>query len=180
MQALKTAVGIAWIAFWVYWLVSAFGAKEGRGARRRIPLNGLSALSVIVLLRVFRGGSLAVHSPVLGAIGVVVFVSGLALAVWARLHLGRNWGMPMSQKNEPELVTSGPYRLVRHPIYSGLLAGVFGTALVSNLIGLVIVAILGGYFYYCASVEERNLTSTFPIAYPAYRTSTKMLIPFLL
>ena len=86
----------------------------------------------------------------------------------------------MSQKAEPELVTSGPYRVVRHPIYSGLLAALLGTALVTNLIGLIIVVILGAYFYYCASVEEKNLTATFPTAYRAYRTSTKMLIPFVL
>jgi protein-S-isoprenylcysteine O-methyltransferase Ste14 len=180
LHALKTAIDIAWIIFWVYWLASAFGVKEGRGSRRRIPLNGLTALSVVLLVRVFRGGSLAVHSPVLGAIGAVVFGSGIALAIWSRVQLGRNWGMPMTQKAEPELVTSGPYRFVRHPIYSGLLAGLLGTALVTNLIGLIIVAILGAYFYYCASVEEKNLTATFPTTYPAYRTSTKMLIPFVL
>jgi protein-S-isoprenylcysteine O-methyltransferase Ste14 len=180
MHTLKTVVAIGWIIFWVYWLASAFRVKEGRASRRRIPLNGLSALSVILLLRVFRGGSLAVHSPVLGAIGAVVFASGLALAIWARVHLGRNWGMPMTQKAEPELITSGPYRFVRHPIYSGLLAALLGTALVTNLIGLVVVAVLGGYFYYSASVEEKNLIATFPTAYPAYRASTKMLIPFVL
>jgi protein-S-isoprenylcysteine O-methyltransferase Ste14 len=180
MHALKTAISIAWIMFWVYWLASAFGVKEGRASRRRIPLNGLTALSVILLVRVAPGGSLSVQSPVLGAIGAIVFASGIALAIWARVRLGSNWGMPMTEKAEPELVTSGPYRFVRHPIYSGLLAGMLGTALANNLIGLIIVVILGGYFYYCASVEEQNLTETFPTAYPAYRSATKMLIPFVL
>jgi protein-S-isoprenylcysteine O-methyltransferase Ste14 len=180
MHALQTAIAIVWIIFWVYWLASAFGVKEGRGGRRRIPLTGLTALSVVLLLRVFRGGSLGVNSPVLGAVGAVVFALGLALAVWARVHLGRNWGMPMTQKAEPELVTTGPYRFVRHPIYSGLLAGVLGTALATNLIGLIVVVVLGGYFYYSASVEEKNLTATFPTAYPAYQSHTKMLIPLVL
>jgi len=180
MHALQTAIAIVWIIFWVYWLASAFGAKEGRGSRRRLPLTGLTALAVVLVVRVFRGGSLAVNSPVLGAVGAVVFALGLALAVWARVQLGRNWGMPMTQKAEPELVTAGPYRFVRHPIYSGLLAGVLGTALATNLIGLIIVVVLGGYFYYSASVEEKNLTATFPTAYPAYQSSTKMLIPFIL
>ncbi len=179
MQALRTAIDIAWVLFGVYWLVSAFAVKEGRASRRRIPLNGLTAVSVVVVVRVFRGGSLAVNSPVLGAIGAVVFAAGIAVAIWARVRLGRNWGMPMTQKAEPELITSGPYRLVRHPIYSGLLAGVLGTALATNLIGVIIVAILGGYFYYSASVEERNLTTTFPTAYPAYQATTRMLIPFV-
>jgi protein-S-isoprenylcysteine O-methyltransferase Ste14 len=88
--------------------------------------------------------------------------------------------MPMTQRAEPELVTSGPYRFVRHPIYSGLLVAMLGTVLVNNLLGLIVVAVLVPYFYYCGTVEERNLTSTFPAAYPAYRSSTKMLIPFLL
>lgn len=180
MHALQTAVSIVWIIFWLYWLASAFGVKDGRADRRRIPLNGLSAVAVILLLRVFRGGSLSVHSPVVAAIGAVVFAAGIALAVWARVDLGRNWGMPMTQKAEPELVTSGPYRFVRHPIYSGLLAAVLGTALVTNLAGLAIVAVLCGYFYYSAWVEEKNLTATFPAAYPAYRARTKMLIPYVL
>jgi protein-S-isoprenylcysteine O-methyltransferase Ste14 len=180
VHALQTAISIAWVLFWIYWLASAFNAKEGRGGRRRLPATGLTALSVVILIRVFRGGGLAVHSPVLEAIGAVVFVSGLALAIWARIHLGRNWGMPMTEKAEPELITSGPYRIVRHPIYLGLLLGVLGTALATDLIGLIIVAVLGGYFYYSASVEERNLTATFPTAYPEYRAATKMLIPFLL
>jgi protein-S-isoprenylcysteine O-methyltransferase Ste14 len=179
MHALRTAIDIAWVLFWVYWLISAFAVKEGRGSRRRIPLNGLAALSVVLVVRVFRGGSLAVHSPVLGAIGAVLFAAGIAVAIWARVHLGRNWGMPMTQKAEPELVTSGPYRFVRHPIYSGLLAGILGTALATNLIGVIIVAILGGYFYYSASVEEKNLTRTFPTAYPVYQTNTRMLVPFV-
>jgi protein-S-isoprenylcysteine O-methyltransferase Ste14 len=86
----------------------------------------------------------------------------------------------MTQKAEPELVTSGPYRFLRHPIYSGLLIAMLGTALVTNLLGLIIFALMGGYFYYCATVEEKNLVATFPTTYPAYRAGTKMLIPFVL
>jgi protein-S-isoprenylcysteine O-methyltransferase Ste14 len=180
MHALQTAIAIAWLVFWVGWLVAGFGAKRGKGGARQIPLRGLTALAVVLIFRVLRGGSLEVHSLVLEVIGVVVFAIGIALAIWARIHLGRNWGMPTSQKADPELVTSGPYRYVRHPIYTGILVGVLGTALATNLIGLIVVGVLGAYFYYSASVEEKNLTATFPTAYPAYRDSTKMLIPFVL
>jgi protein-S-isoprenylcysteine O-methyltransferase Ste14 len=180
VTALKTAIALAWIPFWIYWLISATRANESRPGRRWTPVGGVSALAVILIVRVFRTGSLAVHSPVLGAIGAVLFVSGLALAIWARVHLGRNWGMPMTQRLEPELITSGPYRYVRHPIYTGLLLAVFGSALATNLIGLLIAAVLGVVFYYSARVEERNMTEVFPTAYPAYRASTKMLIPFIL
>jgi protein-S-isoprenylcysteine O-methyltransferase Ste14 len=182
MKALQNSIGIAWIVFWVYWLASAVtaNASASGGVRRRLPLTGLTALSVFVVIRVFRGGNLAVHSPILGAIGAVLFVCGIGLAIWARIHLGRNWGMPMTQRVEPELVTSGPYRFIRHPIYSGLLLGVVGTALANNILGLIIAVVLGAYFYYAATVEERNLVAAFPAAYPAYREHTKKLIPFLL
>jgi protein-S-isoprenylcysteine O-methyltransferase Ste14 len=180
MHTLQTAIGITWAVFWIYWLASALGAKQSAGRARRLPFNGVAAVAVFVLVRVLRSGSLVVHSPVLGAIGAAMLLSGLVLAIWARVHLGRNWGMPMTQKEEPELVTSGPYRLVRHPIYSGLILGLIGTALATNLIGLIIAVVVGAYFYYAASVEEKNLIATFPTAYPAYRLSTKMLIPFVL
>jgi len=180
MHTLRSAIGIAWIAFWIYWLVSATSANASRPGRRWTPIGGLSAVAVILILRVLRFPSLAVHSPVLGAVGAVVFASGLLLAIWARVHLGRNWGMPMTQRLEPELVTSGPYRYIRHPIYTGLLLGIVGTALADNLSGLVLAAGLTVVFYYAGRVEERNMTAAFPTTYPAYRASTKMLIPFVL
>ena len=180
MHALKLAIGLAWIVFWIYWLVSAAFSKESVSGGWRTRLTGVSGIGVFVITVVLRGGGLAVHSVILGAIGAVLFACGIALAVWARLYLGRNWGAPMTQRAEPELVTSGPYRFVRHPIYTGLLTALLGTALVNSLFGLIVVAVLVGYFYYSGTVEERNLTATFPKAYPEYRSRTKMLIPFLL
>ena len=180
MHALTLAVGYAWLVFWIYWLVSASTSKESVRGGWRTRLTGVSAVGVFVIAGVLRGGSLAVHSVILAAIGAVLFAGGIALAVWARLHLGRNWGMPTSQRAEPELVTSGPYRFVRHPIYTGLLTAMLGTALVDNLLGLIVVAVLVAYFYYCGIIEERNLTATFPAAYAEYKSRTKMLIPFLL
>jgi protein-S-isoprenylcysteine O-methyltransferase Ste14 len=116
----------------------------------------------------------------LEAVGVILLLSGLALAVWARIYLGRNWGMPMTQKDEPELVTSGPYDLVRHPIYSGILLALLGTSLATNLYLLIAVLVIGFYFIYSAKVEEKNMTTRFPNTYPGYRMRTKMLIPFVL
>src|SRR5512140_3528542 len=123
MTALKTFIFGTWALFWLYWLISAVGVKERLSGARRIRPVGLLIIlvggSAIRLLRVSTG--LAVHRPAVEAVGAIVFVAGLGLAVWARVHLGRNWGMPMTEKAEPELVTSGPYRYVRHPIYSGIL-----------------------------------------------------------
>jgi protein-S-isoprenylcysteine O-methyltransferase Ste14 len=180
MHPLKLAIGSAWLVFWIYWLAAGASSKESVSGGWRTRLTGVSAVGVFVIAGVLRGGSLAVHSLILAAIGALLFACGIALAVWARLHLGRNWGMPMTQRAEPELVTSGPYRFVRHPIYSGLLTAMVGTALVNNLLGLIVVAVLVAYFCYCGIVEERNLSATFPKAYPEYRSKTKMLFPFLL
>src|SRR5690349_6574962 len=143
MHPLALAVGYAWLVFWIYWLVSAVASKESVKSGWRTRLTGVSAVGVFVIAVVLRGGGLAVHSLILAVIGAVLFACGIALAVWARLHLGRNWGMPMTQRDEPELVTSGPGRFVRHPIYTGLLAAMLGTALVNNLRGLIVVAVLG-------------------------------------
>jgi protein-S-isoprenylcysteine O-methyltransferase Ste14 len=180
MTALKISVAVLWVLFWIYWLVSAAGAKEGSRTRRTRPPGLLIAVLVLVLLRVFRAGSLAVDDPILQALGAVLFLTGLGLAVWARVYLGRNWGMPMTQKDEPELVTQGPYRFVRHPIYSGILLAMLGTSLATNLYWLIALIVLGVYFTYSARVEERLMAASFPDAYPTYTAKTKMLIPFVL
>ncbi|HXA55467.1 MAG TPA: isoprenylcysteine carboxylmethyltransferase family protein [Solirubrobacteraceae bacterium] len=177
---MKAFILAVWVVFWVYWLVSAAGAKKGRRAWRSRPPGLLIAVLAVVLLRVFKPGSLAVHAAPVQALGVVLFLAGLGLAVWARVHLGRNWGMPMTRKDEPELVTSGPYRLVRHPIYSGILLGVLGTALATNLYWLIGLVVMGAYFIYSARVEEKLMSASFPTAYRSYRASSKMLIPFVL
>jgi protein-S-isoprenylcysteine O-methyltransferase Ste14 len=180
MNTLKIIVAVAWAAFWVYWGISALRSKRGTRSTRGIPMRAVIAVAVILLFRVVHAGSLDVNGVVLPALGSVIVFGGLGFAVWARLHIGRNWGMPMTQKEEPELVTSGPYRFVRHPIYTGILTAVVGTALVINLLALAVAAVIGAFFWYSATVEEKNLGAVFPIAYPAYRARTKMLIPFVL
>lgn len=92
-------------------------------------IRALIVVLVIVLIRfgVFRGHGLHAD-PWRAGLGLVLFALGLGFAIWARMHIGRNWGTPMSQKDGAELVTSGPYHLVRHPIYSGILLAGIGTA----------------------------------------------------
>jgi protein-S-isoprenylcysteine O-methyltransferase Ste14 len=87
--------------------------------------------------------------------------------------------MPMTRREDPDLVTTGPYRYVRHPIYTGIILGLVGTALATTLYLLVAAALVTGFFAFSATREERFLTEEFPEAYPAYKRSTKMLIPFV-
>jgi protein-S-isoprenylcysteine O-methyltransferase Ste14 len=167
----------AWLAFWLYWLISARGVKHGsRPGHARLPALVLF-VGAIVLARTVRLRAATVHDAGLQAVGVALLAMGLSLAVWARVVLGRNWGMPMSVKEEPELVTAGPYHLVRHPIYSGLLLGLIGTALATDLLWLLALAVIAPYFLYSARVEERRMSAAFPQAYPRYMQRTKMFIP---
>ncbi len=180
MPAVRLAFVVGWAAFWIYWLVAAFSMKRGRVAwSRDLPIRAVIAVAVLVLIRVgvFRHGGAPVAWR--SAVGLILFAAGLIFAVWARIHIGRNWGMPMSQKDEPELVTSGPYRVVRHPIYTGILAAGFGTGVALDWRWLIGVALAAAYFVYAAFVEERTMTAHFPDSYPAYRHSTKMIVPFV-
>jgi protein-S-isoprenylcysteine O-methyltransferase Ste14 len=147
---------------------------------RELRIRAVIAVAAILLIRLGAFRDRGLHTDDWRAgIGLVLFALGLAVAVWARIHIGRNWGTPMTQRDEPELVTSGPYHLVRHPIYSGILAAGVGTALALDWVWLTAVLLACVYFLYSATVEERYLTERFPESYPAYRRSTKMLVPFI-
>jgi protein-S-isoprenylcysteine O-methyltransferase Ste14 len=181
VRAAELIFAVGWGAFWLYWLVAAFSVKRGRVSwSRELRIRAVIVVIVIVLTRfgVFRGDDLNTD-PWRAGLGLVLFAFGLGFALWARAHIGRNWGGPMTQKDEPELVTSGPYHLVRHPIYSGIVVGGVGTAVALSWTWLIAAVLAGVYFLYSATVEERYLTEHFPDTYPAYKRSTKMFVPFI-
>jgi protein-S-isoprenylcysteine O-methyltransferase Ste14 len=181
MHAVESIFAIGWTAFWIYWLAAAFSMKRGRVSwSRELRIRSVILVCAILLIRdgAFHGGALT-SDPWRAGVGLALFALGLGFAVWARVHLGRNWGTPMSQKDEPELVTSGPYQLVRHPIYSGILIAGAGTAVALSWTWLLAVALAAIYIVYSATVEERYLTAEFPDAYPTYKRSTKMLVPLV-
>jgi protein-S-isoprenylcysteine O-methyltransferase Ste14 len=181
MRAVELTFAIGWAAFWLYWLTAAISTKGVRvtsSHRMLIRLVLVVALVLVVHTGIFKGRSLHTNSG-REIIGLVLLVAGLSFAVWARLHIGKNWGVPMSQKADPDLITSGPYHLVRHPIYTGILTAGIGTAVALSWVWLIVVAISGAYFIYSATNEERYMTTQFPDAYPAYKRSSKMLIPFI-
>jgi protein-S-isoprenylcysteine O-methyltransferase Ste14 len=181
MRAVQLVFAVGWAAFWLYWLVAAFSVKRGRVPwARELRIRAVIVGAVILLLRlgVFRGHGLNTDLWRAG-LGLILLALGLAFAVWARVRIGRNWGTPMTRKDELELVTSGPYHLVRHPIYSGIVVAGLGTAVALSWGFLTAVVLVGVYFVYSATVEERHLTEQFPDTYPAYKRSTKMLVPFI-
>jgi protein-S-isoprenylcysteine O-methyltransferase Ste14 len=181
MNVIDVVILAGWAAFWIYWLVASIGVKAGQTRSTRFAALRVGIILVVLLLlhtRAFRGQA-TTNDPWLQGIGLALFVLGLALAIWARLYLGRNWGMPMSQKVDPELITTGPYSSIRHPIYSGIILAMIGTAIAVSLYWLVAVVLLGAYFVYSAFMEERFMSQLFPGSYPEYKRSTKMLVPFI-
>jgi protein-S-isoprenylcysteine O-methyltransferase Ste14 len=181
MQPVIIVIGIGWVIFWIAWLVAAFTAKASRSRGGRLAGSRIVLAIVVVIL--FRAnvhhGSERIDGPVLEGIGLALWIAGIALAVWARLYIGRNWGMPMSRQEEPNLVTTGPYRFIRHPIYTGIILAMIGTALAISLFGLIVVAVIAAFFAYSASREERFLAEEFPATFPDYKARTKLLIPFV-
>ena len=181
MHVVDIVIFAGWVAFWLYWLAASIGVKSGQTRWTRFAGVRVGVILVILLLLRVKAlkGHEAISGPWLQGIGLAVFLLGLALAIWARVYLGRDWGMPMSQKADPELVTTGPYRRIRHPIYSGIILAMIGTTIAVSLYWLVAVVFVGAYFVYSAIAEERFMAGRFPDSYPEYKRSTKMLIPFI-
>ncbi len=183
MRFLGALIGFTWTAFIVVWFVSSLFAKRATGWASRFWLMRIAVVVLIVyaMRRPAHGTPSALTGNfTIGVIGVVLCMAGIAIAFWARFFIGRNWGMPMTRKAEPDLVTGGPYRYVRHPIYSGVLLAMFGTALVMGSAWGILLILMTAYFIWSARTEEQYLTTQFPDAYPAYRARTRMLLPFVL
>ena len=137
MYVIDIVISVCWLAFWIYWIAASVGVKAGRTRWGRFAGIRVAIIVIALLLlrlNVFKGSHPVTHNPWLQGIGLAIFLLGLALAIWARAYLGRNWGMPMSQKVDPGLVTAGPYRYIRHPIYSGIILAMIGTAIASPCI----------------------------------------------
>ena len=113
-------------------------------------------------------------------LGAAVTVAGLGFAVWARAHLGRNWSSSVTIKQDHELITSGPYALVRHPIYTGILTGFLGTAIaLSQVRGFLGLALIFIALRLKLQMEERWMRSQFGDTYAAYAQRTAALVPHL-
>lgn len=180
---------IVWIAFFLYWQVMSANVK----ATRRIePAASRIARATVFLLAILLMAYDRIPAPWLyrqlysqGAVafwvGAGITVAGLAFAVWARLHIGRNWSRSVTLKEDHELITSGPYRLVRHPIYTGILTGTVGSAIalaqVRGVISVVTIAIL---MWLKLRREERFMREHFGQRYDTYAQRVAALVPFVL
>src|SRR5207253_11122018 len=117
--------------------------------------------------------------PILSSVGLAITVAGMTLLVWARQTLGRNWSQTVSAKEDHELVASGPYRYVRHPMYTGGIVACFGSAIVAGGVFVFLLLVLTPFFLWRVRAEGELLARQFPQEFPAYKRRTKALIPFV-
>jgi protein-S-isoprenylcysteine O-methyltransferase Ste14 len=178
-----------WLSWAAYWWIRSLDVKT---AVRREPLGSrllhivplvLSALllwpdrfAVPIL-----GDSFLTRAPWSFWTGAALTCGGLLFTVWARVHIGRNWSGTVTVKEDHQLVTSGPYALVRHPIYSGLLLGFIGSALArGEWRGVLAVALAIWALWRKLRVEEAWMQEQFGERYRIYARRVAALIPFLL
>ena len=180
---------VLWIAFLIYWQIKAVNTKT---TRRLEPvasriLRAVILLTAIVLLATTRIPMLWLYLQLWPAglwsfwLGAAVMVAGLLFAVWARVHLGRNWSSSVTIKQGHELITTGPYAVVRHPIYTGILAGFLGMAIaISQVRGFIVFLLIFVAFWIKFRMEEQWMRSQFGEAYATYARQTAALVPYLL
>ncbi|MGE5605923.1 MAG: methyltransferase family protein [Bacteroidota bacterium] len=177
---------VFWFALFSYWAFTA--NSQGRNNQSKNELTGFLKLAGIpIALFVpwigwgWVGIKLFSASLITDLLGTLLSACGLLIAIWARVMLGRNWsGNVVIQKNH-QLIQEGPYSLVRHPIYFGVILLVFGSAIVlAGLWGMLITIIISLGLYQKAKLEEKLLMEQFPDKYLEYKKLVKRLIPFIL
>jgi protein-S-isoprenylcysteine O-methyltransferase Ste14 len=180
-------IALLWVIWALFWLISARGLKavqrsESAGSRLVYLLPAIVG-GVLLAWRAiplsFLTERLWPRSASAYWIGVALLAAGIAFAIWARVHLGRNWSGTVTVKEGHELIRSGPYALVRHPIYTGLLTAVIGTAIASGTVrALLAVVIIAISLVLKLRTEERFMREAFPADYERYCAQVPALVPF--
>ncbi len=185
---IRIAIGCLWAAAGVVWLVGALTAKRiarSQSAGSRLLHLALGLLAWLIgFSKPFGFGLLArpfvPNSPVTAYSGLALTIAGVGFAIWARLILGGNWSGRVTIKEGHTLEKRGPYAIVRHPIYSGLLLAILGTAIAFREIrGLIAVALVFAMLLMKSRMEERFMIEEFGSVYREYGRQVKALIPFV-
>ncbi|HTQ34480.1 MAG TPA: isoprenylcysteine carboxylmethyltransferase family protein [Stellaceae bacterium] len=183
-EASRYLIPIFWLTWLVIWIGASVGVKQTR-SRERIGgalLNRVPVLVGAAMLAAPQWLPAVLRLPLLTGplpptIGTILVFGGLALAVWARWHLGRNWSGTVVVKQGHTLIRTGPYRRVRHPIYSGILLALLGTALaIGEARGFIATALVLCGFIVKLSSEEARMREVFA-DYADYSRDTARLIP---
>lgn len=181
-----SVVVACWIVFLIYWFISSFFAKKSVTKRNLGWKWILIAVFLIILANLGIKFLNLYFSPLFSPSYTIDFIAssfailGVMGAVWARTVLGRNWSGYVTYKKNHELVTNGPYRWVRHPIYSSILLMLIGTFLYYPSLWIITVfPVYIGIFFWRMGKEEEIMIKLFGNKYRNYMKRTKRLIPFV-
>lgn len=178
----------AWVAVLLLWVLGALTAKRAlkrQSAGSRLVQTVLTLAAYFLIFdpdsRVgFLGWRFIARSRTISWICLAITLAGLIFAVWARLFIGRNWSSGVTVKQDHQLMRTGPYAIVRHPIYAGLLLALLGTAIeIGEVRGLVGVALATIAWRAKWTIEERFMTEQFGAEYTSYKREVKALLPFV-
>ena len=186
-------IAACWAIFMIVWLIAAFFTK--RTVERSASFTRIIWIAAVFALLALagRGGGHLwqrlpqgldftwVYTANVGLTADAITIVGLLITLWARYTLGSNWSGNVTFKENHELITSGPYALARHPIYTGILMMLLGTVIISgHAFGFALLAV-GTLMLWLKSLdEERMMIKHFPDAYPPYKKRVRALIPFVL
>lgn len=183
---LFTTMWLIWAAYWLLLSTRVKATAQREPFARRLS-HVLPLVCAAALLWVpatpwaALNAPLMPWSPALFWTGALAALTGLLFAVWARVHIGANWSGIVTIKQGHELVTSGPYAWVRHPIYTGLSMAFVGSALSRDeWRGVVAVVLVVGSFWFKLRFEERWMRQQFGSAYEVYSARVRALVPFVL
>ena len=189
MPAAYLLFALIWIVFYAYWIISAWQTRspiKRKQSRLSFLMYGVVWVAIWIIVMNLLLPDLLAERIVPDSIGytlagLLITVAGLAFAIWARVHLGKNWsGMPVIREQHT-LTRTGPYRYVRHPIYSGIVLGLLGTAIgIGYLIVFLCVILIFVLFVIKSRTEEKFLEEEFGEEYAKYRREVKALIPYVL
>lgn len=175
-----------WLLFGVYWLVSALKRKKTKQRETVLQRVGYTLPLALVFYLLYQrqphygwlDNRFFPPGPFGEWFGVLLTAAGIGVAFWARWHLGTNWSGVVTLKEGHELIRTGPYRFIRHPIYTGILLALFGTAITFGAVrGLFAVAIVWLSFYIKASREESFLSQEFGPGFAEHKQHTGMFLP---
>jgi protein-S-isoprenylcysteine O-methyltransferase Ste14 len=189
-ESIKIALKIIWLIVIGYWVISSFNTRKTKkktNGFKNFIYYWLPLLVAVFLLgpgewfgHTWLRENFVEHTNTVGITGLVFCIAGAVICCWARYTLGKNWALSVQEKSNHELITNGLYKIIRHPIYTGLIILFVGNAvIVGDYRAILSVLIVVISFVFKLKKEEKLMKGLFGEQYQKYKQKTNALIPYL-